>query len=151
MRADLEAKAKEAGIEFTDKTTDKQLSDALMKAGLDAQESTPEQTGARFAEPRGEARFVPVDDEEPEFKPDPKQDKMKTTSKPKVKLFPVKLLRNYRPISSDAQIQGDNGEYRPLTDEEGMKVLAGSHVALPTDEAKSVIEKKIAERNDPIA
>lgn len=150
-RAEMEAKAKEAGVEYNDKTTDKQLRDDLMKAGLAAQDSTPEQGGARFAEPQGEDRFVPVDDEEAEFKKDPKQDKIQTPTKPKVKLFPVKLLKNYRPISPDAQIQDKDGKYRPLTGDEAAKVSAGEHVALPVEEARSVVEKKIAERNDPIA
>lgn len=131
-------------------TEDKKSEADRMKEGLAAQDATPEQ-GTRFAEPRGEARFVPVDDEPVEFKPDPKADKIKTPTKPKVKLFPVKLLRNYRPISSEAQIQDKDGEYRPLTGDESAKVPAGSHVALPVEEAQSVITKKIAERNDPIA
>lgn len=122
-----------------------------MKEGLAAQESTQEQGGTRYAEPRGEDRFQPVDDEPAEFKPNAETDRIKTTQKPKTKLFPVKLLKNYRPISAEAQIQGDDGKYRPLDAEEAAKVEAGKHVALPVEEARSVVEKKIAERNDPIA
>lgn len=150
-RAELEAKAKEIGLDIDKGWSDKRLNDELMEAGLKAQNSTPEQTGARFAEPQGEDRFVPVDNEQPEFKPDAKQDKITTRVKPKVKLFPVKLLKNYRPISADAQIQEKDGKYRELTGEEAAKVPAGSHLALPVEEAQSVIEKRIAERNDPIA
>lgn len=120
-----------------------------MKEGIAAQNSTPVQTN-RFAEPQGEARFQPVDDQEAEFKKNPEQDKIRQKVKSDVKLFPVKLLKNYRPISEDAQIQDVNGEYRPLEEEEAQKVTAGSHIALPVEEAQSVIKNKIAERNDPI-
>lgn len=121
-----------------------------MDEGLKAQNSTPAEPN-RFAEPQGEARFVPVDDEPAEFKKNAEQDKIRQKVKSDVKLFPVKLLKNYRPISEGAQIQDVNGEYRPLDSEEAMKVTAGSHVALPVEEAQSVIKNKIAERNDPIA
>jgi hypothetical protein len=163
-RAELEKQARAKGIEVDGRWNDERLRKEIEKApgeektekekleeGIAAQNSTPEQTGARFAEPQGEERFVPVDDEEAEFKKDAKLDKIKTPTKPKVKLFPVKLLKNYRPISGEAQIQGDNGEYRPLSGDEAAKVPAGSHVALPVEEAQSVIKNKIAERNDPIA
>lgn len=150
-REELEAKAKEIGLDVDRGWSDKRLSDEIMKKGLDAQNSTPEQGGARFSGPQGEDRFVPVDDQATEFKANADQDKIKTRTKPRVKLFPVKLLRNYRPISPDAQIQDKDGEYRPLTDEEAAKIQAGAHVSLPIEEARSVVEKKIAERNDPIA
>lgn len=121
-----------------------------MEDGLKAQASTPPQ-GNRFAEPQGEARFVPVEDKGPEeFKKGP-QDNIKTATKLKEKLFPVKLLKNYRPISEEAQIQDVEGTYRPLSEEEAMKVEAGKHVALPIEEAKSIIAKKIGERADEIA
>lgn len=121
-----------------------------MKEGLAAQASTPVQ-GNRFAEPQAEARFQPVDDQPAEFKKNPEADKITQKVKSDVKLFPVKLLKNYRPISEDAQIQDTNGEYRPLGEEEAQKVEAGNHLALPVEEAQSVIKNKIAERNDPIA
>jgi len=70
----------------------------------------------------------------------------------KEKLFPVKLLKNYRPVSSAARIKDDQtGEDRPLNEEESQKVLAGQNIFLPVDEAKTVISSKIAERNDAIA
>ena len=164
-RAELEKQARAKGIEVDGRWNDERLRKEIdnapgkektekerMEEGIAAQNSTPEQTGARFAEPQGGDRFVPVDDEEPEeFKPDTKQGKINSTVKPKVKLFPVKLLKNYRPISLDAQIQDKDGKYRPLTGDEAAKVPAGSHVSLPVEEAQSVIKNKIAERNDPIA
>ena len=123
-RADLEKQAHEMGITVDGRWSDARLREEINKKGLEAQNANQPATETRFAEP-------------PE--------------KPKEKLFPVKLVKNYRPISPDAQIQDANGEYRPLTDEEAAKVPAGRHIAVPVDEARSVIEKKIAERNDPIA
>jgi hypothetical protein len=87
----------------------------------------------------------------PETEHDTTHEEVEAPKKRKVKLFPVKLLRNYRPVSSEAQIQDKDGEYRPLTDEESAKLPAGSSIGLPVPEAESVIAKKIAERNDPIA
>ncbi len=121
-----------------------------MDEGLKAQNST-EPTPNRYAEPQSQERFQPVDDQPAEFKKDPEQDKITQKVKSKEKLFPVKLLKNYRPISEEAQIQGTDGVYRPLSEEEAQKGEAGSHVSLPVDEAQSVIRNKIAERNDPIA
>lgn len=78
---------------------------------------------------------------------------MDNAKKQAEKLFPVKLLKNYRPVSSDAQIEDEEitGEYRPLTEDEAQKVRAGRSIALPVEEAKTVIASKIAERNDPVA
>ncbi len=121
-----------------------------MDEGLKAQASTPVPP-QQYAEPQKEDRFVPVNDERAVFKKDAEQDKIRHAVKPKEKLFPVKLLKNSRPTSEEAQIQDVDGEYRPLSEEESQKVEAGSHVALPVEEAKSVIAKKIAERNDAIA
>lgn len=121
-----------------------------MEEGLKAQASTPEHP-QQYAEPQGEDRFQPVGDEPAEFKKNAELDNIKHKAKPKVKLFPVKLLRNYRPISDEAQIQDVNGVYRPLSEEEAQKVQAGAHISLPVEEAKSVVEKRIAERNDAIA
>lgn len=149
-RVDLEKRARELGLEFDDKTSDKKLKEAIEEKGLEAQDSTPVQDSPRYAEPQGEARFVPVDDEQPEFKKNAATDNIKQTRKASEKLFPVKLLRNYRPISTEAQIQDKDGKYRPLTGDEAAKVNAGEFIALPVAEAQSVVEKKIAERNDPI-
>jgi hypothetical protein len=149
-RIDLENQARSMGLEFDDKTTDKKLKELIEEKGLDAQAANPVQDGPRFAEPQGEARFVPVDDEQPEFKKNAGTDNIKQTRKASEKLFPVKLLKNYRPISTEAQIQDKDGKYRPLTGDEAAKVSAGEFVALPVAEAQSVIEKRIAERNDPI-
>lgn len=149
-RIDLEKQARSMGLEVDDKVSDKKLKELIEEKGLEAQAANPPQDGARFAEPQGEARFVPVDEEQPEFKKDAEQDKIQQTRKASVKLFPVKLLKNYRPISPEAQIQDKDGKYRPLTGDEAAKVTAGEFIALPVAEAQSVIEKRIAERNDPI-
>lgn len=149
-RAALEKRATEIGLKFDGRTSDVKLAEAIAEAGEKAQASTPDQ-GNRYGEPQGQARFRPVDDEPAEFKPNPATDKIRQEVKTKEKLFPVKLLKNYRPISVEAQIQDDDGEYRPLSDEEAQKVMAGAHVALPVDEAKNVIANRIAERNDPVA
>jgi hypothetical protein len=77
----------------------------------------------------------------------------KALSAPKVsaeKMFPVKLVKNYRPISPDFQIRDEEGDYREPTPEEALKVPAGSFITLPVKEAQAVVTKKIAERNDPI-
>lgn len=66
------------------------------------------------------------------------------------KLFPVKLIRNYRPVSPIFQVKGDEDKYREPTEDESMKVKAGTFIKLPIEEAQAVIDKKIAERNDPI-
>lgn len=72
---------------------------------------------------------------------------------PDEKLFPVRLLRNYRPatdrwypILSDGRVGA-----RPALDD-GMtpKVPAGYFVVLPLSEAKQLIKRGIAERADAI-
>lgn len=65
------------------------------------------------------------------------------------KTFPVKLLKNYRPVGEFLIEEG--GELREPTGEEIAKVPAGSVVHLPIDEARDVVGKKIADRNDAIA
>lgn len=65
------------------------------------------------------------------------------------KMFPVKLLRNYRPVSETFAIVEEAGERAP-TDIEQAKVTAGTTILLPIAEAQAVINKRIAERNDPI-
>jgi hypothetical protein len=147
-RVELEKQARVLGLDVDGKS-DKQLRDAIAEKGAEtmaAQE--PQET--RFHEPQGEERFIPVDDEQPEFKKDAGTDKIKQKVKAAEKLFPVKLVRNYRPISPDFQILGEGGVYRPPTEEDRAKVKAGEFIALPVAEAQSVVEKKIAERNDPI-
>ncbi|QIG72929.1 hypothetical protein EVB98_007 [Rhizobium phage RHph_N3_2] len=148
-RSDLEKQARDMGISVDGRWSDARIREEITKKGLDAQ-SANQAPETRFAEPRGEARFQPVDDEKPVFEKNPDLDKIKQEVKASEKLFPVKLLKNYRPVSPEFQILGEGGEYRVPTDEERMKVEAGNHIAVPVDEAKSVIEKKIAERNDPI-
>lgn len=98
-------------------------------------------------EPANETTAEPVIETVAEVKAETKPKK-----KAEDKLFPVKLLKNYRPISTLAQIKDEmTGEGRPLNDEESQKVRAGQHIALPVQEARDVIASKIAERDDPVA
>lgn len=150
-RSALEKRANELKLTFDGRTSDEKLKTAIEEAGSNPAAANPDQ-GARFAEPQGEARFVPVDDVPAEFKANAEMDKIKQKKKASEKLFPVKLLKNYRPVSVEAQLQDETtGEYRPLSEEEAMKVLKGQHIALPVQEAKDVIANRIAERNDAIA
>lgn len=66
-----------------------------------------------------------------------------------VKLFPVKLLKNYRPVGEFKVSTADG--LRDPSAEETMKTPAGLVIHLPIDEARAVISKKIADRDDPIA
>jgi hypothetical protein len=68
----------------------------------------------------------------------------KAAGKAKSGLFPVKLLRNYRPAGKFT-IGGEDP-----TEEQQAKVLAGTSIEVPVEEARSVIDKGIATRNDPI-
>lgn len=72
-------------------------------------------------------------------------DEPKPAAEPKKGYFPVKLLRNYHPIE-DFLINDE-----PPTEEQRSKVFAGTHVQLEVNEAKNVIAKGIAVRDDPIA
>ncbi|NNU70388.1 hypothetical protein G9X67_34625 [Rhizobium sp. WYCCWR 11152] len=148
-RIELEKQARVLGLTVDGKMSDNDLKKAIEEKGTETM-AAAEGQGTRFHEPQGEERFIPVDDEQPEFKKDAGQDKIKQKVKASEKLFPVKLVKNYRPISPDFQIQGEGGVYRPPNEEERAKVPAGEFIALPVAEAQSVIEKKIAERNDPI-
>ena len=65
------------------------------------------------------------------------------------KTFPVKLLKNYHPVGA-FMVEAD-GELREPTAEELVKAKAGTVVHLPIDEARDIVGKKIAERNDAIA
>lgn len=58
-------------------------------------------------------------------------------------LFPVKLIRNYHPVH-DFLIGGEqpSGEQR-------IKVFAGAEIEMDREEAKAIIAKGIAIRNDP--
>lgn len=80
------------------------------------------------------------------------EDLKKPASK-KEKLFPIRLLKAYRPIG-DFEIGQPNPEtgkpFREPTEEERMRVPAGTDVLLPMDEAKRAISLKIGERNDPL-
>lgn len=63
-------------------------------------------------------------------------------------LFPVKLLKNYRP-AGDFKIIDIDGERDP-TGEEEEKVFAGATILVGVDEARRAINLKIAERADEI-
>lgn len=141
-RVELEKQARELGLEVDGKSG-KHLRDAIEEKGAETMAANEPQEG-RFDEDGN-----PVDGEA-EFKKNPGMDKIKQKVKAAEKLFPVKLVRNYRPISPDFQILGEGGVYRPPTEEDRAKVKAGEFIALPVAEAQSVVEKKIAERNDPI-
>lgn len=65
------------------------------------------------------------------------------------KTFPVKLLKNYRPVGA-FMVEGED-DLREPTGEELAKVPAGVCIHLPIDEARGIIEKGIAKRNDPIS
>jgi len=90
-----------------------------------------------------------AESEKPENKnqPDP-------TPEPEVKYFPVTLKRNYRPLNDDQwKIVKLDGTYGPApVSEDGTspKAPAGYTIALPIDEAKSIIARGIGERADEI-
>jgi hypothetical protein len=65
---------------------------------------------------------------------------------PKVKndLFPVILAKNYHPVN---EFTIDGAEPSP---EQRVKVFAGTAIEMDRDEARDVIAKGIAIRNDPI-
>jgi hypothetical protein len=63
---------------------------------------------------------------------------------PAAKLFPVKLLRNYR-VVGDFTV---GGEVPAIEQRE--KVFAGAFIEVEPEEAREMIAKGIALRNDPI-
>ncbi|QNP80987.1 hypothetical protein [Agrobacterium tumefaciens] len=76
----------------------------------------------------------------------------KAESKPKEakgKLFPVVLLKNYRPVGKFKIADTEDGERDP-DEQEVNKVPAGKTILIGVDEAKTVIAKKIGERADAI-
>lgn len=91
---------------------------------------------------------------EDKVEPKAEETKVEAVEKPKaakvekVKTFPVKLLKNYRPVG-EFQVSEADG-YRDPTEEERAKVPAGTSILITVQEATTVINKKIAERNDPI-
>jgi hypothetical protein len=88
-------------------------------------------------------------------------EKPKKTAKKSEELFPVKLLKNYRPYDKDANgndsefvISEPNAEtgkpWREPSAEDRMRLPAGITVKLPMEEAKRAIKLGIGERNDPL-
>lgn len=87
-------------------------------------------------------------------------------------MFPVKLLKNYRPLgkfqvfapvegSEDEamewrdpigtdEIRNDEDKITRVATGEQAKVWADTVIRLPIDEARNVVERKLAIRNDPI-
>lgn len=69
------------------------------------------------------------------------------------KLFPVRLLRNYRPATDRWYPLLSNGKLgkKPVSEEGlSLKVGAGYFITLPISEAKQIIKRGIAERADSI-
>jgi hypothetical protein len=70
------------------------------------------------------------------------------------KFFPVLLKRNYRPVSdTNWKIVKADGSYGPppkFEDGASPKAHAGYKIALPVEEAKTIIAKGVAERADEI-
>jgi hypothetical protein len=85
----------------------------------------------------------------------------KKTAKKSEELFPIKLLKNYRPMAEDANgnrsefvISEPNAEtgkpWRDPSEEDRMRLPAGITVKLPREEAFRAIKLGIGERNDPL-
>lgn len=75
----------------------------------------------------------------------------------KPKLFPVRILKGYRPVGdfvmrprSDPENEFSPRIERDPTEDERMKIKAGYYASLPLEEAKAIIKKGIAERDDPM-
>lgn len=66
-------------------------------------------------------------------------------------LFPIKLKRNYRP-AGDFLIERDGDLVDPGINENGYadrdKVMAGTVIHVPTEEARRAVNLGIADRND---
>ena len=65
-------------------------------------------------------------------------------TQPKAKTFPVRLVRNYRPLNP---FTIDGAEPSP---EQAVKAFAGMSIEVDVEEAKDIIARGIAIRNDPI-
>ena len=72
---------------------------------------------------------------------------------PKAELFPVMLLKNYRPVG-DFKVEHveENGRstWQEPSEQQKAKTLAGTKIQLPKNEARAIISKGIAERGDEI-
>lgn len=78
---------------------------------------------------------------------------MLEAKKTETKTFPVKLAKNYRPVGEfmiEEKIDG-KADLREPNDLELARVPAGTVIHIGMEEAKTIIAKKIGERNDPIA
>ena len=75
-------------------------------------------------------------------------DKVLAAPKEDDKRVSVILVRNYRPVGS-FRIEQD-GELRDPDEYEVEKVFAGAIIEVSVSEARDIISKKIAARNDPL-
>ena len=64
----------------------------------------------------------------------------------KPKTYVVRLLRNYRPMDKFEVVEGN--QTRAPSDVERQKMFAGAMITLDLNEARNVVDKKIAERAD---
>ena len=72
---------------------------------------------------------------------------------PKAELFPVVLLKNYRPVDEFMveQVEASGkSTWREPEEAERLKVRAGVKIQIAKTEARSIIAKGIAERGDEI-
>lgn len=68
------------------------------------------------------------------------------------KPFPVKLTKNYRPVGP-FKIERTTEGVTELVDPDEVEILkvpAGTVIHVSVDEARDIIAKKVADRNDPI-
>ena len=72
---------------------------------------------------------------------------------PKAEMFPVVLLKNYRPVGEfKVEMIEESGKatWREPDGAEKLKTMAGTKIQLAKDEARDIIGKGIAERGDEI-
>lgn len=107
---------------------------------MEDQESTEEVVGSEVSEVAT-----------PEVAEEPKPKKA-APKKRKPKTFPVKMLRNYRPIGEFKVVQDiENEEYIAYPKVSTvLKVWEGAIVELPIEEAKSLIDNDVAVRADDL-
>jgi hypothetical protein len=159
---DLEKQAEELGIKVDGRWSEERLQQEIDKAlaGPEAKNEADD-TKAELAALRAEKAERDRLDAERAAAEKLKADQEKAeeiaaaakAEKEAKKLFPVTLTKNYRPagkfkVKADADAEEP---FRDPTAEEELKVLAGTIIALPVAEAQTVVSKKIADRNDPIA
>ena len=80
----------------------------------------------------------------PKAKPEAPNAPAPVYTQPKAKTFPVRLVRNYRPLNP---FTIDGAEPSP---EQAVKAFAGMSIEVDVEEARDIIARGIAVRNDPI-